>query len=85
MDNVQFFFIIIQLGLKQNLQIGSIRHGNPSMLCLVITQISVQFALKCRQKVEDAAICLSKECIKASENDNGSYVNVGMNEINKEE
>lgn len=46
-----FFFIIIQLGLKQNLQIGSIRHGNPSMLCLVITQISVQFAdLKVQEK-----------------------------------
>ena len=72
MDNVQFFFIIKQLGLKQNLQRGRIRHGNPSMLCLVITQISVQFALKCRKKVEDAAICLSKECIKASEDDNGN-------------
>ena len=68
-----FFLIIIQLGLKQNLQRGSIRHGNPSMLCLVITQISVQFALKCRQKAEDAAICqLSRECIKASEDDNGN-------------
>ena len=59
MDNVQFFFIIIQLGLKQNLQRGSIRHGNPSMLCLV------SLRLVCRQKVRDAAICLSKECIKA--------------------